>query len=330
MERATRGWMRRIAAACVLASIAAAAAAAAEIVYADGRRAEVADPKQDSQGRWMATREGRRTPLTPGEVVAIVDDAGRETVTIPPVAKGPDAPEAAAALAAVADPSGAPPHVAAEKLAACPTQHVHDALVELARDAKKEVRSRGVAALVRLRTREGVVAATAAVLAEKDAALRREMAGWLFASQEIFRRCDVADAVRKGLEDKDAGVRIAFASLSPRDTALAISVLRADGLKSGDHHVRESAAEELAERRDGSGESVLIGMLARTRLPGIDDPALAERMLVEEQVRVARLLGRVCTDPGIAALKKAAKSSKHEAVRRAAQSALDAAAAATK
>jgi hypothetical protein len=102
-------------------------------------------------------------------------------------------------------------------------------------------------------------------------------------------------------------------------------VLKADGLKSSDHHDRESAALELGRRGDSSGESILVGMLARDKLPGFDGgDALMETCLIQEQVEVCRVLGKLGSDSAKAALKKAT-ASRREAVRKAAADALAAA-----
>jgi hypothetical protein len=117
-------------------------------------------------------------------------------------------------------------------------------------------------------------------------------------------------------------VRIVFALLSPHDDAAATAVLRADGIKNADHHIRESSALELGRRGDGAGESILVGMLARSRLPGFDqDTALMEQYLIREQVEVAGVLGRLGTGSAKAALRKAA-TSRFEPVRKAAEAAL--------
>lgn len=300
-------------------------ARAAEVVFADGRREPVTEPRRDAKGVWTATREGRRTVLEPGDVVAVVDDAGTETVTIPATADPPDAPEAAALLASLRDPKNPSWRQTADQLAERPTKSVLDALVALASDPAKESRRRAVAALARLRTREGVVAAATAILAEKDAALRRESASVLFSVQEIFRRAPTEDVVRKGIADRDAIVRIDFALLAPHDVEAAGEVLRKEGLKSGDHHVRESAAVALGRRGDGAGEGILVGMLARARLPGIDDEALMERLMIREKVEICGILGKLATDSAKAALRKAA-SAGPEPVRKAAEDALAAAA----
>lgn len=307
----------------LLASL--ATAQVPEIVLADGRHEPVEDPRQDSHGRWMATREGRRTVLKPGEVVAIVDAAGKETVTLPELADAPDPPETAAALAALRDPKNAAWREATEQLGARPSRGILDALLALASDARKEMRSRAITALARLRTRESVKAATDAVLAEKDKGLRRDAASILFSVQEIFRRCDAKDSVAAGLADKDVMVRIDFAALSPAGNAQADAVLRNEGLKHADHHVREMAALELGLRGDVAAEPELAGMLARNELPGIDDPELMQRMLVREQVQICGIFAKSGTDTAKAALRKAL-SSPREAVRKAAEAALAAAA----
>ncbi|HZO09378.1 MAG TPA: hypothetical protein VFC77_08370, partial [Myxococcota bacterium] len=210
----------------------------------------------------------------------------------------------------------------APELAKRPTRGIHDALVKLAADKKKEMRLRAISMLARLRTKESVTAASAAILAEKDGATRREAASTLFSVEEIFRRCDAAKSVEAGLADKDSGVRYVYAMVSPRDLQAAIPVLRADGLKASDHHVRESAALELGQRGDGSGESLLITLLARDRMPGVtDDRGLEERLLTSEQVAICEVLGKLGSANGKAALQKAT-ASKLEPVRKAAEKAL--------
>src|SRR5690606_14185359 len=141
--------------------------------------------------------------------------------------------------------------------------------------------------------------------------------------QEIVRRCDAAKSVERGIEDKDSVVRVVFALLAPADLAAGSAVLRTDGLKSRDHHIRESAALELGRRGDAAaGESVLIGMLGRNRLPGFDGAAAPmEELLVREQVEICRILGGHGSESGKAALRNAT-SSRFAAVRQAAERAL--------
>lgn len=308
---------------CSAVLVAAGAATfAAEIEFADGRRETVTDPKQDSKGQWLATRDGRRTVLKPGDVVAIVDDAGKETITIPALADAPDPPEVAAALATVKSAVDGAWEPALDVLAKRPTQAVIDALVALAGDAKKDLRARAYRALAALRTRESVAAAGAAILREKDDATRRTCTSLLFAVQGIFERADTLETVKAGVADRDAGVRVAFAMLSPQDMEAANAVLRTDGIMHPDHHVRESAAMELGRRGDAAGESILIGMLARVSLPGAEKgEPIYERLLIDEQVAVCRIFAKLKTEKTRLALAKAGKS-RFEAVRAAAKAAL--------
>jgi len=305
--------------------LAAAPATAAEIVRADGRRETVKEPRRGSKGDWTVEIGGRRVAARPGDVVAIVDDEGNETVLIPPLAEGEAGPEEAAMLRSLCDPKNGEWFAAAEALAMRPARGVLDALKALARDPKKEMRGRAYHAMARLRTRESVAEAARAILAEKDAALRREASSILFSVQEIFRRCEAVQSVEKGLADRDAGVRVTFALLAPREAEAAAAVLRADGIRHSDHHVRESAALALGKRGDRSGEGILVSMLARSALPGFEgDRASMERFLVAEQVEVCGILGGFGTPAAKGALAKAA-SSRFEAVREAARKALAAA-----
>lgn len=309
-----------ILATCVL--VLQAHAQSAEIIFADGRHELIKEPKRDAQGRWTALRDGRRTTLRAGEIVVVIDEAGKENITIPDLVNTPDPPETTTLLASLRDLKNAAWRQTVEQLSMRPTKSLHDALVVMASDSKKELRLRAVNAVAALKTKESVLVATTAVLAEKDVSVRRDMAYVLYSVQEIFKRCDTVKSVATGLADKDSIVRIVFAMLSPRDLSAAIPVLRNDGLKNGDHHVRESAATELGRRGDNSGESILIGMLARTKLPGFDGgDALMEKLMIDEQVEVCSILGKLGSDAGKAALKKA-KTSKLEAVRKAAEAAL--------
>lgn len=291
-------------------------------IHADGRRQTVEDPRKDSAGRWMATVEGRRTPLG-ARVVALVDAKGAETVLIPELSDAPKSAEQDAALQQLLDPRNEGWTLAGERLAQPPSRAVLDELLALARSPKKELRGRAITALTWLPTRESALAAAQAVLAEKDVGLRRDGASALHAVREILRRCDSLELIQTGIADKDASVRVTFALLAPADLEPAKDLLRKEGLKHSDHHVRESAALELGRRGDSAGESILIAMLARTKLPGIDDPALNERYLIEEHVAICEVLAQFDSDAARKALEKAAKSP-HEAVRKAAEAALQA------
>lgn len=316
-------WSASVAVAFIVCA-ATGAADCGEVVHADGRRERVEDPRVGSNGQWTATIDGRRTPLKAGEIVVVIDDAGVETVTIPPTSDEADSPEVKALLDGLRDPKNDAWLMTMERLAMRPTTSVQAALEALTVDPSKEIRKRGIQALARLRTREGTIAAAKAVLAEKDKALRREAASALFSVEEIFRRCDgVAEFVKQGMADTERDVRFVFAMLSAKDDAAAVAVLKKDGLGHSDHHVRESAALELGRRGNVAGEKILIGILGWTELDVSDDPALNERLLIEQQTEVCEVLGTFETATAKAALEKARKS-KLAAVREAAERALQA------
>ncbi|MFN0205356.1 MAG: HEAT repeat domain-containing protein [Planctomycetota bacterium] len=306
----------------VAPAVQAPSAATPEIIFADGRREPVQEPRLDSRGNWTALRDGKRTVLRAGEVVVVIDDTGKENVIIPNLSDAPDTPETTALLASLRDLKNPAWRQAVEQISMKPSKSVYNALLKLTLDTNKEVRLRGVTAIAGLRTKAGVLAATEAVFVEKDAGVRREMAYVLYSVQEIFKRSNTAKHVVIGLANNDPLVRLVFAMVSARDVSAAIPVLRNDGLKHTDHHVRESAAIELGRRGDGSGESILISMLSRTKLPGFDGgDELMEKFLIREQVEICSILGKFATEPAKAALKKA-KTSKFEPVRKAAEAAL--------
>lgn len=304
----------------------ASTAVAGEIVFADGRREDAKGLISNAKGDWSYEKEGRRVGVRPGEVAAVIDDEGKETIVIPLLGTEPDSGDTAAKIESLQDPKNETWPILVEQLGLRPTQTKLDALLALTTDKNKEVRVRGVRGLAGLRTRESTLTAARAVLDEKDAKTRGEAAYTLFAVCEIFRRCDSSESskcVERGLTDKAGPVRYVFAMLAPHDLEAAKVILRgSDGLKSSDHHVRESAAMELGKRGDPAGESVLIGLLARSKMPEIDDPELMKRLLIEEQVQVCSILGKLGTKNGIAALEKA-KKSPHVAVSQAAHAALE-------
>lgn len=295
-----------------------------QLIYADGRRAPVEDPRKDSKGQWLGTRDGRRVALKAGEIVAIVDDKGKETEILPELAEEQLTPAAEALLAQLRDTRNDDWRSALQTLGARPTRGVHDAMLALSTHKQRELRGRAIWGLCALHTKVSVMAASEAILTEKDAGLRHDNSSALYSVEEIFRRCDSLAAVERGLQDADVGVRLTFATLSPRDHEAGTAVLREVGLTNRDHHVRESSAEELGLRGDAAGESILISMLARTKMPGVDksDAELGERLLIEEHVRMCAILGKLGSKNGQAALEKALKSP-HEAVRDAAKKALD-------
>ena len=280
-----------------------------ELVFADGRRESAAAPHKDAKGEWTVERDGRRTAVHGGEVVAIVDKDGKETVIVPALTDAANTPEITAALASLQDPKNKTWEQLRELLAKRPSRAVNDALVALGSDSRKEVRLRALTALAWLRTKESSLALAAAVLSEKDPGLRRSAASALYSVEEILRRSDVTELLAKGLVDKDATVRIIFASLAPPEDATAMEVLRKDGLKHSDHHMRESVAQQLGERGDGSGESILIGLLSRTKAPALSgDAEFDEKLMAEGQARACFALGKIGSATARAALNRAATS----------------------
>lgn len=297
-------------------------AQAVELVYADGRRVSAVAPQKNAKGEWTVEREGRRTVLHAGEIAAIVDAAGKETVIVPALVDTDPPAATKAALGDLRDPKNKVWEQFREQLSQHPNRSVHEALVALAGDRRKELRLRAITALTWLRTKESSLAAAEAVLAEKEPEVRRDTIGCLYSVEEILRRSDSAAVVAKGLADKDATVRIVFASLAPLDDPAATAVLRNDGLKHPDHHVREASAQDLGERGDGAGESILIGILSRSKPADLsDDAATNERLMTEGQARACAALGKIGTATARAALAKAA-ASRFPVVREAAAKAL--------
>ncbi len=324
LSRRMSGQFIRAVALCACALCGIAVAAAGEVIHADGRREAAEGLRQTSAGIWTAQVGSRRVALKPGIVVVVIEDSGKETVTIPPLSDAPASPQSTAALARVQDARNKAWMQAASALGEKPARAVHDALVELTSSKRKELRGRAVHALTMLRTRESVAAAAKAVAAEKDRKLRREAASALLSVREIVTRADAAESVKAGLADKDKSVRVIFALLAAEGDATALAVLEKDGIGHSDHHFRESAAIELAHRGSAAGEPILIKMLQRKRIPGLEDagPELATRQLVREHVEICRLLGKLETEKGKAAL-EIAKKSPHELVRKAATKALE-------
>lgn len=301
-----------------------ASAAQAEVgVLASGRRVHVDQPAKDSKGVWMGALDGRRQRLAAADVVVLVADDGAETLLAPTLSEVELTPPEVAALAELADPKVESGPAQGEVLALEPKRAAHKILLELAADKRKELRSRAVAALLRLRTLESCFAAAKLVLDEKDLKVRRAMAAALFSARALLQRCNLGDAFDTGLADPDALVRVEFALCAPLENAKAIGVLVKDGLRHADHHVRESAALDLGRRGDKSGIDVLLAILARSKPRDLDtDPETELRLHIAEQVEVCEVLGRLGGDAAKAALEKAKSNSPHEAVRKAAEAAL--------
>jgi hypothetical protein len=297
---------------------------AAEVLRADGTRVAVKEPRKDSKGDWTGELEGRRTILKPGESAVVIDDEGAEHENIPPLedaAMSEPADAALAALKSVAKHDGPEVLFALARLSEYRTTGMRDALVALLEEKDRHLRTVAIRGLGALLPKETVARAARAVLDEKDRATRRATADSLFAVQVILRRADCRDTILEGIADADAEIRIKFALLAPPEIAEAIPVLRKDGLKHADHHVRESAALELGRRGDAGGEDVLIAMLARALPKEATTGSFEEGHFIAEKVAICAMLGGLGSEKSKAALSKAAKS-KLPAVAAAASAAL--------
>ncbi len=307
---------------CLCIAAAPMAARADVLVHADGRRESVEQVARDSKGRWTRADAGRRVVIRSGEVALVVDTNGKEWVTIPDLVEGPETPAETAALASLVEPRNEAWLIALECLTGSPTRGMHDKLVALAMGSNRELQLRGAVGLTQLRTKESVLTAARAILAQVDPGARRKSASAMPQVREILRRCEGAPEIfAAGLKDKDGSVRFSFAESSLHGTEGAIEVLIADGLKASDHHLREEAATELARRGNDSGVPLLAQMLARKSMPGVDDEDLMRRLLTQEQVEICGLLGQLDVPLARAALEKALKS-RLEPVRHAAEAAL--------
>ncbi|MCA8966430.1 MAG: hypothetical protein KDC48_16235 [Planctomycetes bacterium] len=300
----------------------AAPAQAVTLLHANGDTQAVTDARKNSKGEWTAATGGRRVRIHPGDVIAIVAADGTETVIIPELSSAPIDSTADAALARLRQPKNKTWQADVELLAKGASRAVFEQLSTMAKDPHKEARLRAVTALAALRTKESSLEVASAVLQEKDARLRGELASLLHSIKEVLRRSTVADLIPAGLAHDNPEVRVTFAMIAAPEDAAALKVLRESGLSHRDHHFREAAALELGLRGDSAGEKLLIRMLSRSRVPGVEgDVAFREQALIKEQVQVCTALGKIATDDAKVAL-RAARSSPHEAVRIAANDAL--------
>lgn len=272
----------------------------------------VTDARQDSSGRWSAVRDGRRIVLTPGIVVVMIDEEGVEHELIPALAERELTVEQVALLEALRDPGNEYWLFEFQPLAESPARATHDSLVELTQHKDKALRLRAVQALCRLATRESVVAATTAILAEKHSKTRTQASSALFSVQEIFVRSPAAiKLAADGLEDSVKLVRVTFALLcAAAEVDGAVAILQKDGVRNSDHHIREAAALTLGRLGDGSGTKTLLSMLSRKAIPGLEGLQESSRreQLSHEKVQVCAALGAIGNPKTLSALKKAASS----------------------
>jgi HEAT repeat protein len=299
---------------------------AGEILYADGRTGVALEPRQDSAGRWTAEIEGHRIRLEPGRIVAVIDDEGTIAELIPALGDQPLTAEAQAILATLREPKNGLWQVNFETIAGQPSRAMLDDLVELAGDKNKALRLRAVQAMARLYTRESVTTAARTVLAEKHKGTRGEAASALFSVREIFTRSEAKQLVPSAVTNDDKTTRVIFALLGAAEGDEAVlEVLRKDGVRSRDHHIREEAALALAKRGDSSGLTILTGMLSRKQIPGLEELSdeARTRMLIHEHVQVCEALAKLGDKAALSALRNAAKSD-HPAVGLAAKAAIEA------
>jgi HEAT repeat protein len=288
----------------------AAAAAAAEVIWLDGRREEAERVVVKGDRLLLPAEKGMRSVAT-RRVVRVIGDDGKDVPFDRALRDGAPDAEIAAMLASLPTAEGAALREVQERLADSMSRAVLERLSELARDRKAELRARAGETLLLMGTPESLGAGLGIAIGDGDAAVRRRVASALFAVLGALKVEGLGDRVAEGLADRDANVKATCALVLGRlGDARARDVLRASCLKSSDHHVRESAAEVLAELGDDAGVSVLIGMLSRTKHPA--GPDLPARIVLEEKIRVCALLGNLKASRALDALKKAARAKEPE------------------
>lgn len=303
---------RRLGALLVLA----VAAAAAEVVWLDGRREHVERVTVKGDLVLVPFEKGVRG-IAVRRVVQVVGDDGQEVALDRALRDGALGAEAAAALTALPVADGPTLRELQERLADTMSRAVKDRLLELARDKKPELRARAVETLLLMGTAEALQAGLDLALGDADASVRHRGGSALFHVLGALRADGLADSVARGLLDRDARVKatcaLVLGHLKDERARDALKVC----LKSGDHHLRESAAEALAELGDDAGVGVLLAMLTRAKHP-TGDPRIA----LDEKIRVCGLLGRLKARRAVDALRKAARAEESE-LAAAAQRALD-------
>jgi len=278
----------------------------AEVTWLDGRRETVARASVKGDSVLLSFDKGMRS-VSKRRVVRLTGDDGAEIALARQLT---DVPADGALKAALEELSAAPPErmrMVEEQLADSMSRAVVAELVELSRSKKADTRARAATTLLLMGLDEPVRAGLAVALGDPDKGVRLRLASTLFEVRAVLRTDDVAP----GLEDRDAAAKATFAMvLGGLGDRRAVPVLRTAGLKNSDHHVRESAAETLAELGDDAGVTILIGMLSRAKHPA--GASLPERLVVEEKVRVCGHLERLRARKAVPALKQAARSKNAE------------------
>jgi HEAT repeat protein len=274
---------------CLGALLALAVVAGAEdLVWLDGRREHVERVTIKGDTLLVPFEKGMRS-VPVRRVVQVVGADGQEIALDRTLRDGEPRPEAAAALASLAAADEPALREIQERLADSMSRAVMDRLAQLAKDKKGDLRARAGETLLLMGTAEPLRAGLDIALGDADADVRRRVSSALFQVQGALRAEGLADRVAEGLGDRNPAVKATFALvLGGLGDARARDVLKAC-LRNGDHHVRESAAEVLAELGDDAGVSVLVGMLSRTRHPA--GPDLPARIALDEKIRVCDLLG---------------------------------------
>jgi HEAT repeat protein len=299
----------------------AAIAAAAEVVWLDGHREQVGRVVVKGDRLLLPGEKGMRSVAT-RRVVRVIGEDGEDVAFDRALRDGAPGAETAAMLASLPTAEGAALRDVQDRLADSMSRAVMERLSELARDRKPELRARAGVTLLLMGTSESLAAGLGIATGDGDAGVRRRVASALFAVLGALGEGGLRDGVAQGLADRDPNVKATCALVLGRlADERARDVLKASCLKSSDHHVRESAAEVLAELGDDAGVGVLVGMLSRTKHPG--GPDLPARIVLEEKVRVCELLRRLKASRALDALRKAARAKEPE-LAAAAQRAIDA------
>lgn len=156
--------------------------------------------------------------------------------------------------------------IAAESLAKSPNSELVEKLSALGKSPNADHRRRAALVLSKIPSKASLGPALAVAVGDPDPKVRQDVALYLNAdgTPSLLSEAKLLEPARKGLEDKIKEVRYAFALiLSKVGDKAAIPTLKSM-LKKRDHHIKESAAEGLAELGDDSGARVLIKMIRYT------------------------------------------------------------------